>query len=277
MRSSLLYGTWLFLLDLHTLGSFTKVAQKHHLAPSTVMRRLQTLQKECGKTLFIESARGVKLTAQGLSYALEIRHQIAVLMDEPETSRQRTVQIYIDPHLSLRQLTEIIADTRQNNPDQLQLLALDNPNADIRVLASPIKTPLANPNAIGYCRLTTVAAPRYLNANGIPVSASDLSRHRLIMLAGDQGRIPYLQDAQAAVLVHSADAGIDLAMAGCGIFLGACLEQTQEFVMAGQLSMIPVLEEEIFRIDYLANNDCASSLFLKARLANLFSIQTEQK
>lgn len=56
-------------LAVHHLGNLTRAAQREHIAPSAVSKRLQDLEAEVGTPLFHRHARGVTPTAAGEALA----------------------------------------------------------------------------------------------------------------------------------------------------------------------------------------------------------------
>lgn len=69
------------------LGSIKAAAAHMHLTPSTLTRRLQNLETELGKTLFVRDARGLTLTEAGKAYAEQLREVFRLLESATDTVR----------------------------------------------------------------------------------------------------------------------------------------------------------------------------------------------
>ncbi len=60
-------------LSVHTLGNLSKAAEREHIAPSAISKRLQDLETEVGAPLFYRHARGVTPTPAGEVLAVHVR------------------------------------------------------------------------------------------------------------------------------------------------------------------------------------------------------------
>ena len=65
MKKSLIPDTWLMLLQLEELGSFSKVGERRGIAPSSVKRRLDDLQSRFDQPIYRAEPTGVFFTAFG--------------------------------------------------------------------------------------------------------------------------------------------------------------------------------------------------------------------
>ena len=61
MKKSLIPDTWLMLLQLEELGSFSKVGERRGIAPSSVKRRLDDLQSRFDQPIYRAEPTGVFL------------------------------------------------------------------------------------------------------------------------------------------------------------------------------------------------------------------------
>ena len=60
MKKSLIPDTWLMLLQLEELGSFSKVGERRGIAPSSVKRRLDDLQSRFDQPIYRAEPTGVE-------------------------------------------------------------------------------------------------------------------------------------------------------------------------------------------------------------------------
>ena len=163
MKPSLLYAAWALLLDVQELGSFTAAAKKRNLAPSTVMRRLRSLEEHVGTALFLESPTGVRLTEAGLRAAAAVSREFAVLRSTGERSEALPLTLFVDPRISLRSLIPIVSDMQRRHPVRLRVTqqTVAAPDAALTAYES-LHTEEKRTEPIGYVPQTIVASSRYL-------------------------------------------------------------------------------------------------------------------
>ena len=243
MKPSLLYAAWALLLDVQELGSFTAAAKKRNLAPSTVMRRLRALEEHVGTSLFLESPSGVRLTEAGLRAAAAVSQEFAVLQSTGERIEALPLTLFVDPRISLRSLIPIVSDTQRRHPVRLRVTqqTVAAPDAALTAYES-LHTEEKRTEPIGYVPQTIVASPRYLTDSFVPAGPADLARHAQIRLHGSRFPGREVPDGVSALTVDDMDAGMDLAVQGCGIFPGADKRSAKPYLMAGQMSLVPVEE-----------------------------------
>lgn len=256
MKPSLLYAAWALLLDVQELGSFTAAAKKRNLAPSTVMRRLRSLEEHVGTALFLESPTGVRLTEAGLRAAAAVSREFAVLRSTGERSEALPLTLFVDPRISLRSLIPIVSDMQRRHPVRLRVTqqTVAAPDAALTAYES-LHTEEKRTEPIGYVPQTIVAS------------------HAQIRLHGSRFPGRGVPDGVSTLTVDDMDAGMDLAVQGCGIFPGADLRSAKPYLMAGQLSLVPVEEGERMPVFFSGTGDSPAVTYLRLRLAEFFAVR----
>lgn len=119
-------------------GSIRHAAERLHIAPSAVNRRIQDLEEELGQPLFERLPRGMRLTAAGELFVQYVRSRAAELdkvrseIEELQGLRRGTIRVVASQALAPRILPRLVADFRRRHPlvvfkvsigDHLQALA----------------------------------------------------------------------------------------------------------------------------------------------------------
>lgn len=174
-------------------GSFSAVAARQGVAPSSVVRQIDALEAALGARLFVRSTRGLALTDAGelllarvpalLDELVDLRAEVAALGDEPRGvlrlaclptfGRHHVVPLL--PGLSTQypelrvelDFTERLADP---SSERLDAVIRIGPLKDSRLYAQPV----------GVQRWSICASPAYLRHYGRPASLNELTGHRIL-------------------------------------------------------------------------------------------------
>ncbi|MDA7418300.1 LysR family transcriptional regulator [Xenophilus arseniciresistens] len=123
-------------------GSIRQAAERLHVAPSAVNRRIQDFEEELGTPLFERLPRGMRLTAAGELFVRYIRDRGAELervrseIEELQGLRRGRVRIVASQALAPRFLPEAIAAFREQHP----LVAFDARIGDHVQAANALRT-----------------------------------------------------------------------------------------------------------------------------------------
>ncbi|WP_274425353.1 LysR family transcriptional regulator [Chelativorans sp. YIM 93263] len=139
------------VLALARDGSIAKAAEREHIAPSAISRRIADLEANAGVVLFDRSATGVSLTAAGAAYAEGCRRifrEIADLetsMAEFATGRSGQLRIAASSSALSGRLPELLADYAKQHPKvqldireavaRAALATLEDAQVDLAILA----------------------------------------------------------------------------------------------------------------------------------------------
>ncbi len=180
-------------LDVLEAGSFSAAARRHPLTPSAVARRIDTLERSLGSTLFTRSTHAVRATPAGLAFAERARRILAELrlaraeavslssapeglirIDAPAPFGRRHLAPAIAeflvtyPGLDVQlRLIDSFIDMHGTHLGEVDLVLRIGPLADTRLVATPL-SPLVR---------VLCASPDYLRRRGVPQDPRELTDH----------------------------------------------------------------------------------------------------
>jgi len=111
-----------YLDEVARVGSIRQAAERLHVAPSAVNRRIQDLEAELGTPLFERLPRGMRLTAAGELFVQYIRSRAAHLeqvrseIEDLQGLRRGCVRIVVSQAVAAAFLPERIAGFRKKHP-----------------------------------------------------------------------------------------------------------------------------------------------------------------
>lgn len=111
-----------YLDEVARAGSFRQAADKLHIAPSAVIRRIQDLEEELGTPLFERLPRGVRLNAAGELFVAYIRSRSAELdqvrseIEDLQGLRRGKLKLVASQALAPAFLPKAIAGFRRQHP-----------------------------------------------------------------------------------------------------------------------------------------------------------------
>jgi DNA-binding transcriptional LysR family regulator len=225
-------------VDVVRMKSFSSVARKRGLIPSSVARQISALEAEIGVTLFIRSTRSLVPTEAGrLLY--ERAGQILEDLDEAKraaTSLRKdvsgSVRMCVWPTFAKRCLLPHIAQLLGKHPklridldlsERLHEPVLGRTDLAIRIgeLTSSSLVALR----LGTQTSTVAASPTYLKKHGTPQTVAECAEHRLIdkrrttpfmgwrILLGESRRV----QRQFVLQTDDLEAQVDACAAGIGL------------------------------------------------------------
>jgi len=174
-------------------GSFTHAAETLHLSQSAISRQVSALEHDVGVPLFHRHARGLVLTEQG-EMLFRTAHDVLMKL---ESIRSRLLETKDHPTGVLRVTTTVGLGTgwlTDRTKEFLELypeinlqLVFTNEELDLTMRQADCAVRLRQPQQPDLIqrRLFTVhlhvfASQEYLERHGVPKSAADLDRHRII-------------------------------------------------------------------------------------------------
>jgi DNA-binding transcriptional LysR family regulator len=108
--------------EVARVGSIRQAAERLHVAPSAVNRRIQDIEDELGTPIFERLPRGMRLTAAGELFVRYIRGRAADLervrseIEELQGLRRGSVRLVASQALAPRFLPTVIRDFRETHP-----------------------------------------------------------------------------------------------------------------------------------------------------------------
>lgn len=182
-------------------GSFSKAGQVLNMAPSSIARKVDNLEREIGVSLFKRSTRQLLLTEDGhqfLTGAIKLLAQadeLVASMHQINMEPEGLLRISVFESFGRQCISPILPEFLQRFPKVKIEIELDNNMVDLngenidigirigRPLDSCLRARmlLTNHTLLG-------ATPNYLAKHGIPKVPADLTDHNCLLLENDRQR-----------------------------------------------------------------------------------------
>jgi DNA-binding transcriptional LysR family regulator len=191
-------------------GSFTAAADELGTSQPTVSRQIKALEEQLDVSLFARHARGFELTDRGhalLDSARAIEEGVQTFLrraagvnDNPGGS----VRLSAAEPVAIYLLMPLMATIQRKYPELDIELVAENRPADLLRLEADIAVRMYRPKQLDLVAQRVAELPMgffasrdYLDRNGLPLSADDLQRHRII--GYDRDAEPYRRLAEHGV------------------------------------------------------------------------------
>lgn len=181
-------------------GSFSAAGELLGISTSVVSRQIAALEAELGIRLLKRSTRRVELTEAGSLYLTRVRSLLTDLeetnrsLKQPNTPAAGRFRIAAPTALGLSLIAPAIADfmaAQLNVVIQLDLhdRAIDLLEEDYDMAVRIDETLVSTPDlrSLGQMEVGLFSSPAYLARHGRPRGPADLSTHRALYLANQQG------------------------------------------------------------------------------------------
>ncbi len=220
-------------------GSSTLAARRPGLSPSALSRRITQLESEVGVRLLHRTTRAVRLSDEGRAYFERSRGALRELEEArlvAATTRDRPaglLRIEAPTILGRFIVVPAVAQLVRRYPDLEVELALRDTtsdlftnNIDVALRMGPLPSSGLVARRLGTTVVRVCGSAAYLKRHGTPRTLDALARHERLGYA-EHGRVtPWrLRDGDrvcsvvpnSRIVVNTADALIDLAVAGVGL------------------------------------------------------------
>ncbi|MEZ0001896.1 LysR family transcriptional regulator [Sinorhizobium fredii] len=170
-------------------GGFSAAARHFRMTPSAVSKLVLRLEERLGVRLVNRSTRKLQLTPEGHAFH-ERTTRILADIDEAERcasageSPTGRVRLNVNASFGVHILMPLVPEFRARFPavtlDIIQtdaVVDLMEARADVAVRAGPLKSSTLIARKLGATRMMIVAAPSYVDRNGIPTSLDELRAH----------------------------------------------------------------------------------------------------
>lgn len=230
------------VLAVARLAGFAAAARALNMSPSAVGHAVRQVEERLGAPLFYRTTRSVALTEAGQHFVATIGPSLAEIERNLEVLRNArgevtgTLKISASRVAALMGLTPILQDLAHRHPaltveahvnDAFVDIVAEGFDAGIR-LGEAVQQDMVAVRLTPPFQAILVAAPRYLDLYGLPVSIEDLQRHNCIGFRMPSARSLYDWDLQrngqnvqvpvcGSVVVTDATYARDVALAGVGI------------------------------------------------------------
>ncbi len=218
---------------------FAAASRRLNMSPPSVTRAISMLEQRLGVKLFNRTTRYVRVTDAGVRYLEDVRRILndITLANEaarginatPQGSISVTAPVLFGEQFVLPSVVEYLntfpkTDVKTVFLDRIVNLLEEGYDVGVRIGQLPDSSMRAK--KVGSVRLALVAAPSYLEKNGIPQHFSQLGDHSIIESQSgnlnpewtfvDKGRIVH-QRINSRLKVTSNQSAINAAIAGFGI------------------------------------------------------------
>ncbi|MFC5386055.1 LysR family transcriptional regulator [Aquamicrobium segne] len=243
-------------------GSFTHAAESLHLSQSAISRQVSALEHDVGVALFHRHARGLVLTEQG-EMLFRTAHEVLMKL---EAIRSRLLETKDHPTGVLRVTTTVglgtgwLVDRTKEfldlYPDIDLQLVFTNEELDLSMRQADCAVRLRQPQQpdliqrrLFTVHLRVVASQEYLDRHGVPKTAVDLDRHRIITFGEP---VPtYLAGLNALETVGRPDGEKrpsvlqinDLMSIRRAVRRGVGIAMLPDYMSGKETGLVPILEE----------------------------------
>jgi DNA-binding transcriptional LysR family regulator len=240
-------------------GSFSAAARKLDLPLTTVSRKVAALEEHLHTRLFTRAARRISLTDAGADYVLNCRR---ILQEVREMERAAGGE-YATPKGDLWITAPLVfgrlhvlpvvnqflgaypqVDVRLSLSDGIVNMLEERVDLALRIGSLPDSSLVAT--RLGSIRQVICASPEYLKRRGVPKDPKDLALHDCVTFEGltsahtwnlEAARAKHSVEVHSRLVVSTAEAAIDAAIAGVGI-TRVLSYQVARAVAAGELKFV---------------------------------------
>lgn len=184
-------------------GGFSSAARHMGMAPSSVVRLIDALEKRLGATLLNRSTRSVTLTDSGRVYfenALNILETLEAADNEAsaqDREPQGLLRITAPFALASVHIAPILGEMNRRYPklhlefylnDNFSNMVDESIDLAIRISTTEVQPPNLIARLLTTQERLVCASPAYLAAHGMPQKPSDLLQHNCLMFPFDMPR-----------------------------------------------------------------------------------------
>lgn len=173
--------------------SFADAGRQLHMSPPAVTRIVSTLEEVIGTRLLARTTRSVKLTEAGAQYFADCQRLLADLSEaeaiaagtygKPTGTLTVTTSAMFGTMFVLPLMTEYL----DLYPDVIgrglfvdRVVSMVDEGIDVAIRIGHLPDSGLTATRVGQVRRVICGSPIYFEKHGVPISPSDLSRHRII-------------------------------------------------------------------------------------------------
>lgn len=186
-------------LEVVRCGSFRSAAERLSLSINAVRRRIDDFERQIGATLFTRDVHGTHVTDEGAVVLAAVERMEAATFEVLRASDTVTdslsgeVRVAVTEGLGTFWIAPRIVEFQQSCPNILVDLHCAMRAADVSRHEADVAIHLSRPSALdiklvrlGRMHLMFWAGPRYVEKYGVPRTAAELVKHRLVLQFADQ-------------------------------------------------------------------------------------------
>ncbi|WP_261844463.1 LysR family transcriptional regulator [Aliamphritea ceti] len=221
-------------------GGFSSAARQAGIAPSSVSRQINELEKALGVQLFQRTTRKLSLTEAGYVY-YERACRILTDIDETLLAVSQTedpsgvLKITMPTGIGKALIISALPKFMKQYPDikivmsmSDQLTNIVEQGVDVAIRIGQLNDSSLKARKIGESRRIVCASPEYLEREGMPKHPKDLEKHNCLTFRNYPGQSVWefrkannIQEVKVSgnFFAHNADALIAAAISGLGLIL----------------------------------------------------------
>ena len=186
-------------LEVARCGSFRSAAERLGLSINAVRRRVDDFERQTGATMFIRDVHGARLADEGALVVSAVERMEAASFDLLRARASATKTVAGEIRLSVTEgigtfwLNLRLAEFQRSYPSILVDLHCAIRSADVSRNEADIAIHLERPTALdlklvrlGRMHLMFYASQKYFDTFGVPRTAEELVKHRLVVQIADE-------------------------------------------------------------------------------------------
>ncbi len=276
----------LFLMAT-SLGSFSDVARKQDMTPSSVSRKITQLEKKVGSKLLHRHTRSISLTEEGSSFAKQCEdilqqyeHVVGQIEQRADTPRG-TIKISAPVAFSRLHVAPYLAELLAHYPMlKIELQQTDHyvdpaaESIDLLIRIGRLPDSSLRRRLFGEQHYVMAASPDYLNYYGEPLSPGELSQHNCLVFKGSSGLQRWFigqeklqaYEVSGSLYSNNADTLATGAVAGAGIvvfptwLIGEDLKTGRLKPIMTQFKVSTSIEQQLISALYLETDQLAAKV-----------------
>jgi len=181
-------------LEVARCGSFRSAAEKLGLSINAVRRRVGDFERQTGATMFIRDVHGARLTEEGVHVVAAVERMEAAAFDLLRASGSATnelsgeIRVAVAEGLGTFWLAPRLVEFQRSFPSILidlhcatRSVDVSRHEADVAIQLSRSAVLDVKQVRLGRLHLMFFASEHYLNTYGMPRTANESVKHRLVM------------------------------------------------------------------------------------------------
>jgi DNA-binding transcriptional LysR family regulator len=181
-------------LEVARCGSFRSAAEKLGLSINAVRRRIGDFERQTGATMFIRDVHGARLTEEGVHVVAAVERMEAAAFDLLRASVSASndlsgeIRVAVTEGLGTFWLAPRLVGFQRSFPNILidlhcatRSVDVSRHEADVAIQLSRSEVLDVKQVRLGRMHLMFFASEHYLNTYGMPRTANELVKHRLVM------------------------------------------------------------------------------------------------
>ncbi len=175
-------------------GNFSKVGRQLHMAPSSISRKINTLEAELGVRLLQRTTRNISLTEAGQVYyelvskILNDLNEAQMAITQLQATPKGTLRINVAIPFGERNITPLLPEFLAMYPELKIDLTLEDraidlieERVDLSIRIGPLSDSSVVARKLEENQFVVCGSPQYFESHGQPTAPNELSHHNCII------------------------------------------------------------------------------------------------